>query len=214
MTETEGVIKYQLLHTATPLEHHSMISGLNAWRSIMHRLKLIGQEAHRYHGLGFGNISQRLDEQRYIISGTQTGAPATLSVNDYCLVEKADPWQNKIASRGPCKPSSEALTHASVYQQNPAIKAIIHVHCPEIWLNTKTLQLPATAKNIAYGTPEMASAVFQLLKNKNLGIHGVFTMLGHEDGVVAFGRTLQEAAADLMNCLARSFSIVQNIDKD
>ena len=214
MTEIEGVIKYQLAHTQTPINKRKDLLELDAWRTIMHRLQLIGQLPDRYGGLGYGNISQRLDNEQFIITGTQTGHLAFLSDNDYCIVHKADPFLNRIQSSGVCKPSSEALTHASVYAENPDINYVIHVHCPEIWLNTKILQLPYTSKIIAYGTPEMAAAVQQLIENLPLKQQGIFTMLGHEDGVVAFGKTLRETAEILIACLSQGLVIEQNTKTD
>ena len=96
MTEIEGVIKYQLTHVDTPANKDIDITELNAWRTVMHRLQLIGQTPDKYAGLGFGNISQRIDLQRFIISGTQTGQLASLSTDEYCIVNKADPLLNKI----------------------------------------------------------------------------------------------------------------------
>lgn len=211
MNEIEGVVKYQLKHLAGSNPPEIKIAELNAWRTIMLRLELIGQSPSRYGGLGFGNISQRLDNEQFIISGTQTGHLAHLSANDYCIINKADPTANMIQSQGPCKPSSEALTHASVYQSNPAIKSVIHVHNSEIWNNTEALKLPCTSKDITYGTPEMAAAVSQLFQQHSFASYNIFTMLGHEDGVVSFGKNLQEAATDLTSCLAKALSI-ENID--
>ena len=207
MTEIEGVVKYQLKHLAISNPAEIELTELNAWRTIMLRLELIGQSPSRYGGLGFGNISQRLDNEQFIISGTQTGHLNQLSVNDYCIIKKADPAANMIQSQGPCKPSSEALTHATVYQKNPAITSVIHVHNFEIWNNTGKLNLPCTGKDIAYGTPEMASAVGQLFQQHSFASYKLFTMLGHEDGVVSFGKNLQEAATDLISCLAVALSI-------
>ena len=205
MTESEGVIKYQLHHTDGELPDNSLLSELNAWRSILFKLHLIGQDPARYQGLGYGNISHRIaNSSQFIISGTQTGQLQTLDYQHYCLIIQAYPDKNQIYSQGRCKPSSEALTHASVYQHNPNINAVIHVHSPIIWQNTHTLNLAHTAANIAYGTPDMANAVADLLNTKP--VINVFTMLGHEDGVIAFGETLSEAASLLIQQLAAAFA--------
>lgn len=209
MTEIEGVIKYRLTHVDTLANKAIDITELNAWRTIMHRLQLIGQTPHKYVGLGYGNISQRIDFQSFIISGTQTGHLANLSADEYCIVNKADPLLNKIQSSGPCRPSSEALTHASIYLQQAEIQCIIHVHSSEIWKNTATLKLPNTESDIPYGTPEMATKVQQLLLDQSFNHQGLFTMLGHEDGVVACGQTLQQTAAILIDCLAKCIAIEQ-----
>jgi ribulose-5-phosphate 4-epimerase/fuculose-1-phosphate aldolase len=212
MSETEGVIKYQLHHTQIQLPAQIDLAELNAWRSVMFKLNLIGQSPHRYEGYGFGNISQRLQvaDLQFVISGTQTGHRSILTREDYCWVTHSAPQLNSIVSCGAIKPSSEALTHASVYLQNPKIQAVIHVHCPEIWQHTKQLKLAHTAADIAYGTPEMADAVTQLFKAENWQHTAVFSMLGHEDGVIAFAASLNEAACALITQLAMAVTIEQN----
>ena len=211
MSETEGVIKYQLHHTQTPLPDNIALAELNAWRTVMFKPNLIGQNPDRYNGYGFGNISQRLptSDLQFVISGTQTGYLKVLKRWDYCLITQASPQDNTIFSCGETKPSSEALTHASVYLQNPDIHAVIHVHCPQIWQHTDKLNLAHTAADIPYGTPEMANAVTQLFKAKHWLQTAVFTMLGHEDGVVAFGYSLSEAASSLITQFSLALAIEQ-----
>lgn len=211
MKEQEGVIKYQLKHTQQPVNQPFPFSEINAWRTIAVRLDLIGQSPDRYDNIGFGNISQRIDAHsaQFIISGTQTGHIEQLSPEHYCLIVKAEPQQNRLQSCGLCKPSSESLTHASIYAQDNTIQAVIHAHSPEIWKHTVALGLPHTSADVPYGTVEMATAVEQLFQSGNLAQISLFTMLGHEDGVVAFGRNMQEAAWELINCLSLAIGIEQ-----
>ena len=212
MKEQEGVIKYQLEHTEKPIVEKISLSEVNAWRTIIFRLGLIGQDPERYDNLGFGNISQRLDPQssQFIISSSQTGHIEHLSPEHYCLVVKADPRKNQIQSCGLYKPSSESLTHASIYAQDGNIQAVIHVHSPEIWNNTAALNLPHISADIPYGTVEMAIAVEQLFQSGDLQQTSLFTMLGHEDGVVSFGVNMQEAAWELIKCLSLAIGILQH----
>ena len=209
MKEQEGVIKYQLEHTQKPINERFSFCEINAWRTIIFRLDLIGQDPERYENLGFGNISQRLDakSRQFIITGSQTGHIEHLSPEHYCLVVKADPHKNRIESCGHYKPSSESLTHASIYAQDSSIEAVIHAHSPEIWGNTVALGLPHISADIPYGTVEMVLAVEQLLQSGNLQQISLFTMLGHEDGVVSFGRNMQEAAWVLIKYLSLAIGI-------
>ena len=205
MSEQEGVIKYQLNHDYAPLASAISLAEINAWRSILYKLNLIGQDDQRYGGLGYGNISQRVSAKplQFVSSGTQTGHLEQLSRHDYCLITEAIPQNNRITSKGNCQPSSEALTHASVYAQDDTVQAVIHVHSPAIWKNTHTLQLAHTPADIAYGTPEMANAVAELINSQSWQHAAVFTMLGHEDGVIAFGTSsLTQAAQILISQLA------------
>jgi L-ribulose-5-phosphate 4-epimerase len=211
MKEQEGVIKYQLEHTQKPINEKISFCQINAWRTIFFRLGLIGQDHERYENLGFGNISQRLDakSKQFIITGSQTGHIEHLSPEHYCLVVKADPHKNRIESHGHYKPSSESLTHASIYALDSGIQAVIHAHSPEIWGNTVALGLPHISADIPYGTVEMALAVEQLFQSGNVQQISLFTMLGHEDGVVSFGRDMEEAAWELIKYLSLAIGIGQ-----
>lgn len=213
MNEQEGVIKYRLQHRHSNLASSTDTGPINAWRTLLFRLKLIGQTPEKYQGLGYGNISQRVraGDTPFLISGTQTGHLDYLKSEHFAIVEKASPLHNAIYSTGPCKPSSEALTHASVYIHAPHAQAVIHVHCPEIWHNTLKLQLPHTAADIAYGTVEMARAVEHLFISGQLDSMPIFCMLGHEDGVVSFGETLESAAISLLTQYAYALALEQSI---
>jgi len=206
MGEREGVIKYHLDHQPIDLPTGIDIAELNAWRTLLHRLNLINQIPEKYHGLGFGNISRRLvpGSEQFVISGTQTGHLQSLTLQHFALIQTASPELNRIQAIGLCAPSSESLTHACVYQQDPAIQAVIHVHSPELWHHTSTLRLPHTEADIPYGTPEMAQAVKNLFASGQLEGLPLFSMLGHEDGIVAFGPSLTAAATLLITQLVRA----------
>ena len=214
MPEQEGVIKYQLSHQHIAVEEHISIVELNAWRTLFFKLQLIGQVAERYDGYGFGNISQRLSsasltDTPFIISGTQTGDIAILSRHHYCVVLKADPVRNSVKSAGKTRPSSESLTHACIYQQNQKIQAVIHIHSPEIWINSHQLELPCTAANIRYGTPEMAGEVKKLFAATPFQNTGVFSLLGHQDGIIAFSDSIEKAALLLIKIFSKAIAIEQ-----
>lgn len=202
MQKTEGVIKYQLQHTTTPANPEWDIAAINVWRTLCSQLQLIGQQEGRYMGYGYGNISQRMTGEQFLISGTQTGGIAELTLDNYCLVEATDLNNNTLYASGPCKPSSEALSHASVYAQDSTTQCIIHAHSPEIWHATKALKLARTPKEIAYGTPAMADAISKLFKSGQLEQHPLFTMRGHKDGVISFGQNFPQAAFTMINTLA------------
>lgn len=207
--EQEGVIKFSLRYTpgdpVAGIEAHTAVAALNGWRTLCLRLGLIGQDPTRYDGYGFGNISQRLDtaagQMPFLISGTQTGHLAHLSSAQYALVTACDPAQNEVWATGPVKPSSESMTHAVLYALDERIGAVIHVHSPDIW----GLALPHTAVDVPYGTPAMAAEVARLFRETDVAERGIFNMAGHEDGVVAFGATLDEAGAILTTTLAHAW---------
>ncbi len=90
---------------------------------------------------------------------------------------------------GVIEASSEVLTHAAIYEANPKIKAIFHIHSKSIWEKMIEDKSDFTDASIPYGTLEMARATQACIKGKDAG---VFCMHGHEDGVVIYGRTLDE----------------------
>jgi len=216
MAEIEGVIKYSINHIDKAIDPSISLSEINAWRTVLFKLQLIGQQKNRYEGYGFGNISQRIHpsntkSDQFLISGTQTGGIAELSSRHYCQVLNANPNNNHLDSLGLYKPSSEALTHASVYLHDNSVQAVIHVHSPEIWNNTAKLELPCTAANIAYGTPEMASEVARLLQSEQLKQKKIFTTLGHIDGVIAYADNMEQAAQNIIKYYAKAIALEQTL---
>lgn len=200
----EGVIQYQLEYQ---LDHQLVFDGLvelNSWRSYLYRLGLIGQDKHRYDGLGYGNISQRFspNDSRFVVSGTQTGHLPLLCKEHYVVVERAELDNNKILAHGPIKPSSEALTHAAIYQAKDGVLVVMHVHCPLLWNNAAALALPVTGREIPYGTPAMARAVIACVQS-NAVRSGLIAMLGHEDGIIAYADTVTNAGNILLEALMR-----------
>jgi ribulose-5-phosphate 4-epimerase/fuculose-1-phosphate aldolase len=208
VTEQEGVIKYRLDYQPCAPRHYPEYAELNAWRSILFQLGLIGQDAHRYGGLAYGNISFRLgDTQQFIVTGSQTGGLASLTNDHFSTILSAEPSQNHIVATGAIKPSSEALTHAAVYAASQDVKAVVHVHSPIIWQHYQSLALPAIDATIRYGTQAMAEAVLNLFTRNELAEKPIFVMLGHEDGIVAFGDSVADAGLVLIRTLALAMQI-------
>lgn len=211
MSLQEGVIKFRLdFSEAAPVPDEE-ISEINAWRKILYTLGLIGRDPARYGGLGYGNVSRRIppfdatwQRRAFLISGTQTGGVPDLTTRHYTCVRFCDVEANHIVAEGPARPSSEALTHGAVYAQDPDLHWVMHVHSPQIWQQAYATGLPVTSPQAAYGTPEMASEVRRLFRESDVIHQGLFAMGGHEDGIVAFGRTAQEAGCALLSSLAEA----------
>ena len=213
MSTKEGIIKYQCEYTLAPALPDAEISELNAWRRMMVLAGLIGQDPPRYGGYGYGNISRRLDEQvradglhPFVITGTQTGGLAHLTADDYVVVTGCYPVENRLVAAGPLQPSSEALTHGAVYALDSAILWVVHTHSPEIWHNAEALGVPMTA-NVPYGSPEMAAEVKRLFAESDLPEKHIFGMAGHEDGIVSYGRTAEEAGFTMLAYLVRALQL-------
>ncbi|MDE2732358.1 MAG: class II aldolase/adducin family protein [Bacteroidota bacterium] len=211
MTELEGITKYDLYYTPSPPLAGSAVEEISRWRQKMVQAKLIGQDPDRYSGYGFGNISCRLppikapaDRRRFVITGSQTGHKPRLTEEDFAIITSWDLKRNRIKAHGPVRPSSESLTHAVIYSLDARLRWVIHVHSPELWRRADGLQIPQTRPAIAYGTVDMAREVERLFAEESLAEQRIFAMGGHEDGLVAFGRSAAQAAeaiTDLMDKL-------------
>jgi ribulose-5-phosphate 4-epimerase/fuculose-1-phosphate aldolase len=208
----EGVIRFDLEYTTSAPLTIPGLDELNAWRRILRQLGLIGQDPERYGGYGFGNISRRLppfnateNHRAFIISGSQTGHLAELSAAGFAAISAYDTSLNRVVANGPIKPSSESLTHGSVYNINNDIRVIFHVHSAEIWRCASVLNLPTTDVRVPYGTPAMAREVERLFEGVDHIETGVFVMGGHQDGVIAFGHTVDDTGCVLMRALAHSY---------
>jgi len=205
MTLREGVVQFNLTFLPADPQPAAMLRSLNAWRQILYRLGLIGQDPHRYGGLGFGNVSIRQESGNgtsFVISGTQTGGMDRLFPEHYTLVKTFDSASNCVVAEGVVRPSSESLTHGSLYRLDRAIGAVIHSHSPEIWTQADSIGIPVTRRDVHYGTPEMAEEVCRLFQNTPVSVLKIFAMGGHEDGIVAFGSSLEQAGLTLVRYLA------------
>jgi len=209
--QEEGVIKFDLQFSPAEPVAMSSLQELNKWRSIFWRHRLIGQDPGRYEGYGFGNVSQRIGpfdtecgKREFVISGTQTGELEELDNNHYAIVSGWDTAHNQVIASGPVEPSSESLTHAMIYDLDDEARVVLHVHSPDIWKSAAAQNIPLTGASIEYGTPAMAQEVRRLFNETSVRQSGIFAMGGHEDGVVSFGHTVEQAAHVLLRALNES----------
>ncbi|WP_455206576.1 class II aldolase/adducin family protein [Kaarinaea lacus] len=209
MKENEGVIKYRLDFSESAPVAYDQIREINAWRRIFYLLGLIGQDPDRYGGYGFGNVSCRFNphDNTLLISGTQTAHLEELGPEHYAKVTLCDPLHNHIIADGPVKPSSEALTHGAIYRLDPSINYVIHVHSPDIWQYAAQLTIPSTAKQVSYGTPEMAKEIERLLHNADTRQKHIIAMGGHEDGIITYGASAKEAGETLISYFSRALQL-------
>jgi ribulose-5-phosphate 4-epimerase/fuculose-1-phosphate aldolase len=105
--------------------------------------------------------------------------------------------KNWLRYEGSGIPSSESLTHAAVYKSDPQTGAVIHCHDSKLWAALLN-QAPTSSKAVEYGTPEMAYEMTRLFKITDVQSRKILVMAGHERGIVAFGKDLEEAFAVLM----------------
>lgn len=204
---TEGVIKYDLHYESGPLPQGTDLAELIAWQRIMHELRLLGRDPSRYGGLAYGNLSRRLEDYSFVISASQTADQPRPTTDDYCLVMRWDCRGNRLVAQGPARPSSESLTHAALYDADPTIGCIIHGHAPTIWQRREALGLASSLTEVAYGTPAMAIEMDRLYREHGFHGRGILAMGGHQDGIISFGRTCDEAGWEMVHLLRRALSL-------
>jgi len=189
---TEGYIKFNLNWERKPFDFNDQdLIMLNSCRQKLFELGLIG--AYPY-GIGFGNISIRYIKDRFIISGSETGNFKNLLKEHYALVEDYNLILNSVHCVGLTKASSESMSHAAVYNSNPNINAVIHVHHKKLWGKYLNI-LPTTDSKAEFGTPEMAFEISRLATSNN----GIIIMGGHEEGIIGYGENLNETTNIIMN---------------
>ena len=190
----EGYIKFDCTWIEEEPADKNIINELNTWRQKLYNKQLIGAYAD---GIGYGNISCRMAENTFLITGTATGNLKQLTDKHYTRVSGFDIANNSITCRGPIKASSESLTHAIIYASLPEVKAVVHIHNNSLWQKLRN-KVPTTNPQVAYGTPEMANEISRLLESTNLKEDKVMVMAGHEDGLLAYGKDLAEATNEFL----------------
>ncbi len=192
MTHTEGYLKFSCHLTTEALQiPTALFTPLNHWRRELWLKHLISSYPD---GIGYGNISVRVPRSnQFYISGTATGKIPELDQTHYPLVEKCDPAQNVLWCRGHIRASAESMSHAAVYEANPDIGSVVHIHNRELWERYLDI-LPTTDKTVEYGTPAMAAEISRIMSNPAILDRKIFVMGGHEEGIMAFGKTVEEAA--------------------
>lgn len=196
----EGVIKFKFtLKKAPPLKEAEYLE-LEKWRAILYRMNLIGE--YKNEKVGYGNLSKRIspNSDQFIITGTQTGKYPHLSGSQYTKILKCNQDKMSVEAMGPTAPSSESLTHYAIYQRVAHINYVFHVHHTKMWEYMLNNKMDATPADIDYGTKEMADSAAQLIGTKKSGI---FVMNGHQDGIISYGETAEEAGKIILDTLKK-----------
>jgi len=211
----EGVIKFRADHryeALPPRLYGELACRLIAWREILALTGLVGQDPSLYGGFGYGNVSGRVGppsaprgKRAFLVTGTQTSGQRSITLGNFCAVESFDARSNRVQSRGSVLPSSESLSHGAVYDLGSHIRFVFHGHSPTIWRRAGELRIPASDPRVPYGTPEMAAEVERLYRASTLPETQILAMGGHEDGIVVFGRSAEEAGQVLLRYLARAY---------
>lgn len=189
---TEGYVKFNCDWKQEQISISELVlSQMDESRKLLFGLGLVGIYPD---GIGYGNISVRINGLSFLITGTATGQFAQLDPQHYALVEGFDFAGNFISCSGLTKASAESLTHAAVYEILPETGAVVHVHSLELWEKYLNV-LPTTSPEVEYGTPEMASAIQNCISEST---GNIIVMGGHREGILAFGHTLAEATSAIL----------------
>ncbi len=186
----EGYIKYKSDWEKREIDiDDKLFEEINFWRNHFYKRNWIGAYSD---GIGFGNISTRLQDNQFLISGSATGNYPELEKSNYSIVNNFDFDSNSLKCSGQVEASSEALSHAALYKANSNISKIVHIHNLDLWKKWIN-RLPTTSDKITYGTPEMAYEL-QLCMLEMKADEGVIIMGGHQEGIIAFGNDFEKIA--------------------
>ncbi len=196
--DDEEYIKFDCEWIRTGALSSDDIAEINSLRNKLYGLGLIG--AHE-DGVGFGNVSARVGgSDEFIITGTATGNLKTLDGRHYAKVTDFDIDKNRLTCVGPVQASSEALSHAAVYLSCADVNAVVHVHCLSLWRKLIG-KVPTTSHDALFGTPAMAREIMRLFREGGAQKKGVIVMGGHREGLLFFGKDLDEAEKVVLDYL-------------
>jgi hypothetical protein len=140
-------------------------------------------------GLSYGNLSARKDDTRFWMSASGVDKSKLDEPNrDILLVSDYDPEHARmiLSVRPDVEPrrvSVDAIEHWKIYQENPEVNAILHVHA---WIEG----IPVTDINFPCGTAELATSVARILAADPDPEHAVVGLRNH--GITATGESLTE----------------------
>lgn len=199
--EIEGYVKFNCDWKKSRLQQSKGIRELIRWRQRLFRLGLIGVYQN---GDGFGNVSVRASpgSKEFLITGTRTGGIPVLTLEHITRITDVDLEKNYVACRGPIEASSESMTHEAVYRSDRRINAVFHVHNKAFWKRL-LWKVPTTSKAAKYGTPALAREVRRLFEeDPRIWEAKLIALAGHEEGVISFGKTIEEAGDALLQAFS------------
>lgn len=194
ISRDEGLIKFKLTLKRAPAPEITQVIALEKWRALFFRLGLVGE--YPIDQIGYGNLSSRLTKKCFIITGSQTGHLAHLQAHHYTKVIECDLKRGFVTAEGLIPPSSESLAHYGIYEANPGIQYVYHVHHSKLWEDLNAQGTDSISEDVAYGTQEMAEAVTEMLQGKTSGI---FIIKGQEDGIISYGTSAEEAGRNILD---------------
>ena len=199
----EALIKFKMTLKRAPAPEMNEVIALEKWRALFFKLGLIGE--YPIDKIGYGNLSSRISKKSFLITGSQTGHLAHLQAHHYTKVIDCDLKKGCLTAEGLIPPSSESLTHFAIYGANLSIQYVFHVHHHKLWNMLRSGPFDYIDEKVPYGTIGMAEAAAKLLSNKS---NGIFVMKGHEDGIISYGTSAEEAGKVILD-LYRKLAVRQ-----
>jgi hypothetical protein len=188
VSEQEGCIQFDCRWDPRPAFLAAQVEEAVRCRRECTTLGVVGVDMD---GIGFGNVSLRFDvEEGFFITGTQTGELECLDGRHFCHVTSFDIEKNMLDCVGPIAPSSEALTHAAIYQQCPNVVAVVHGHHRVFWEHYKST-MRCTSPRATNGTVRLAQEVGELSSGFSQGAECMI-LSGHQDGFMVYGSDSNE----------------------
>ena len=187
----EGIIKFDYhCEDESLIIPDGLFKKINPARNTLAEKGLIGQYPD---GLSYGNISIRIpNTDEFFISASDTGKIKKTSKDHYVKIVSCDIDENYCSYAGRGLPSSETLTHYIIYKYSKETNAVIHIHNREIWQRLLG-KVPTTPLSADYGTVDMVKSVEELFSKNAFQRSRLLVMHGHEEGVVCFGSSVEEA---------------------
>jgi len=140
-------------------------------------------------GLSYGNLSARLDEDRFWMSASGVDKSDLKEVGrDILLVKGYDPDQNAMIlsvppNVEPRRVSVDAIEHWMVYQEHPEVGAILHVHA---WMDG----VRSTEFSYPCGTYELGTAVAEIVRDSPDPKESVVGLKNH--GLTIVGSSMED----------------------
>jgi ribulose-5-phosphate 4-epimerase/fuculose-1-phosphate aldolase len=140
-------------------------------------------------GLSYGNLSAREDDHRFWMSASGVDkSKLDVAGRDILLVSGYDAVGGKIVLSvppgvEPRRVSVDAIEHWMIYEANPEVGALLHIHA---WIEG----IEATEINYPCGTAELAESVAALVAAAPDPAHTVVGLRNH--GITATGSSLTE----------------------
>jgi ribulose-5-phosphate 4-epimerase/fuculose-1-phosphate aldolase len=190
----EGYIKFKIHREDCDLDaFETQIQTLNECRGKLLKEKWIGVYPN---GIGFGNVSIRTGKGKFLITASATGHLKSIGKEDVSEVFDYNFSKNELWCRGMKNASSESMTHAIIYDSAEEAQVVVHIHDIFYWEVAKS-KLPSTSSKVAYGTPEMAYALQEIVLDSTIDRDKPIIMGGHEEGIIAYGKDFAEVLTNL-----------------